>query len=88
MRRRDFTFTRKPLLPAAVPRRVDGGRGAAPSTASPHHLHRPPPPPLGGKAMAAVPVPASIEEVLAQFQDVLDPKGGLKRTSTEVANHL
>ena len=36
--------------------------------------------------MAAV--PASIEEVLAQFQDVLNPKGDLQRTSAEVAHHL
>jgi hypothetical protein len=49
IKRGDFTFTRKPPPPAAVPGRVDSGRGAATSTPSTLHLHTPPPPsPLGG----------------------------------------
>ena len=31
---------------------------------------------------------ASIEEVLAQFQDVLNPKGDLQHTSDDMAHHL
>jgi len=70
--RGDFTFTRNSPPPAAVPTGVDSGRGAANSTPSPLHLQLPPP--LGGQAGMAA--PASIGEVLAIFQDVLNPKGG------------
>ncbi len=86
MRREDFAFTRKPPPPATVPRWFNTGKGAATSTSSPLHLHRPPLPPLGGQAPTAV--LASIEEVLAQLKDILNLKGGLQRTSTEVAHHL
>ncbi len=84
--RGDFTFTRKLLPPAAVPGRVDSSRRAANSTPSPLHLHAPPLPPLGGQAM--VTVPTSIEEVLAQFKDIHNPKGGLQRMSADVVHHL
>ena len=80
----DFTFTRKTPPPAAVPSGVDSGRGAAISTAS--TLHRQPPPQPGRPQSVAT--PTSIGEIIATFQDVLNPKGDLQRTSDDVANHL
>jgi hypothetical protein len=82
----DFTFTRKLPPPAAVPGWINSGRGAANSTPSPLYLQPPPPPPLGGQPGGAV--PASIEEVLAEFQGILNPKGDLHKTSADVAHHL
>jgi len=68
-----FTFTRKTLPPAAVPSEVDSSMGAAISTSSPLHRQQPPLAPQGRPASTAA--PASIGEVLATFQDVLNPKG-------------
>ena len=84
IREGDFTITRKTPPPAAVPSGVDGGRGAAISTAS--TLHRQPPPPPGRPQSMAT--PTSIGEIIATFQDVLNPKGDLQRTSDDVAHHL
>jgi hypothetical protein len=80
----DFTFTRKTPPPAAVPAGVDSGRGAAISTAS--TLHRQPPPQPGRPQSVAM--PTSIGEIIATFQDVLNPKGDLQRTSDDVAHNL
>jgi hypothetical protein len=35
-----------------------------------------------------VATPTSIGEIIATFQDVLNPKGDLQRTSDDVAHHL
>jgi hypothetical protein len=80
----DFTFTRKTPPPAAVPSGVDSGRGAAISTAS--TLHCQPPPKLGRPQSVAT--LTSIGEIIATFQDVLNPKGDLQRMSDDVAHHL
>jgi hypothetical protein len=83
IRRGDFTFTRKLPPPAAVPGWVDSGRDAAISMPSSLHLQLLMPP-LGWQLGMAV--PASIEEVLAQFQDVLNLKGDMQCTSDAVAH--
>jgi hypothetical protein len=80
----DFTFTRKTPPPAAVPSGVDSGRGAAISTASTLH-HQPPPQPGRPPSVAT---PTCTGEIIATFQDVLNPKGDLQRTSENVAHHL
>jgi len=80
----DFTFTRKTLPPAAVPSGVVSGRGAAISTTSTLHRQSPPQP---GRPQS-VAMPTSIGEIIATFQDILNPKGDLQRTSDDVAHHI
>ncbi len=79
-RRGDFTFTRKPPPPAAVPGRVDSGRGAAPP-APPSCMLLPPRTPRAAGV-------GSVKELAAHFQDVLHPGGALKQTAVDVVHFL
>jgi hypothetical protein len=75
-RRGDYTFTRKTPPPAAVPGRVDCGRGAAITSPS-AQLWLP-------KATAA----SSVQELVSQFQDVLHPGGALQQTTVDGVHFL